>query len=52
MCWMLGAAHHEYQYGVQQHGEAGSQIAAVRLKLLYFNANCMRGTYSQEDKDL
>lgn len=36
MCWLLGAAHHEYQYGVQQHGEASSQIVAVRPKPLDF----------------
>lgn len=52
MCWMLGAAHHEYQYGVQQHGEAGSQIVAVRLKPLDFKAYYVMGTYSQEDKEL
>lgn len=52
MCWMLGAAHHEYQYGVQQHGEAGSQIVAVRLKPLDFKANYTMGTYSRRQRAL
>lgn len=43
---MLGAAHHEYQYGIQQHGGAGSQIAAVRLKPLDSKANYIMETYS------
>lgn len=36
MCWMLGAAHHEYQCGIQQHEDTGRHIVAVRPKALDF----------------
>lgn len=55
MCWMLGAAHYEYQYYIQQPGEAGGQIVAVSLKPSDLKSNGKMeniGKYSQEDKDI
>lgn len=48
MCWMLGAVHHEYQCGIQQHENAGKHIVAVRPKELHLkgkihNDNVFRG---------